>query len=214
MKFLKVMQINTTYLRLRRNLGLLGFSLPVLLVVGNNFRIQSSLSLYYYTRMSVVFTGVLCAFGLFLFSYRGYEKERETISDNWLTNFAGVLAIITALVPTACNNHEYIAPNGHNSLVLGLIHIISASGFLAIMGWMALFRFTRGDTSNPLKRKRNVVYRTCGIGVWTMLSLLTLSVIFKINFTGYDVFIGETLSVLFFSSAWIVKGETLRPIGL
>jgi hypothetical protein len=210
------MQINTTYLRLRRNLGVLGVSLPFILVLGNNFHIQSSISLYYYTRMSVVFTGVLCAFGLFLFSYRGYEKEKESISDNWLTNFAGILAILTALIPTACSNHHdvFYAPNGHDDRIIGSIHLFCASGFLTIMGWLSLFRFTRGNTLNPRKRKRNVLYRFCGIGVWAMLVLLAVIVWFKINITGVDVFIGESMALIFFGTAWLVKGETLTKLGL
>ncbi len=208
------MQINTTYIRLRRNLGLLGISMPVLCVAGNNFKIQSTLSLYYYTQVSVVFTGVLCAFGLFLFSYRGYEKQKETISDNWLTNFAGILAILTALIPTASSQYHYIAPYGHNNKIINIIHLVCAGGFFAIMGWMALFRFTRGNVLNPLKRRRNLLYRICGIGVWVTLVLLAIVIWFHINITGVDIFIGETMTLVLFSIAWLVKGETLKPIGL
>lgn len=208
------MIINTTHLKLRRNLGILGILLPLILVAGNNFDIQSSISHFYYTRMSVFFTGVLCAFGLFLFSYRGYEKENEKISDNWLTNFAGVLAILTAFIPAACSGNGCIAPNSHNNEVFDTIHLICASGFLILMGWMSFFRFTKGNIAVPLKRKRNRLYRICGIGVWVALALLAIDIWLKLDLTGSDVFIGETVALLFFGTAWLVKSKALKFFGL
>ena len=207
--------INTTHLKLRRNLGILGISLPAVLFIGNNLTIEPSISHYYYTHMIVIFTGVLAAFGLFLFSYRGYEKEvDEVISDNWLTNFAGFLAILTAVIPTACDFENCLMPHGHSDSFFGTVHLMCAAGFLAIMGWMAYFRFTRGDTSDPLKRRRNAIYRCCGIGVWVALIILGSQLIFDWHVTRYDVFLGETIALIFFGSAWLIKGKTLQAIGL
>ena len=155
--------INVSHLELRRNLGILGISLPFILVIGNGLKIESSLSAYYYTNMSVYFTGVLFAFGMFLYSYKGYEKKDEKISDNFITNVAGVLAITTALVPGTCNFIECCFANWHKSGLWGGIHFGSAAIFLVITSWMSFFRFTKGkdDTSTvneaalKLKTRRN-----------------------------------------------------------
>ena len=210
------MYLNTTHLTLRKNLGILGIGLPILLIVGNNFELKESISHFYYSRMIVVFTGILGAFGLFLFSYRGYDVTTEKVSDNILTNLAGLLAIITALVPTACYQLgcAELVPNGHSNSTIGTIHLIAAAGFLIIMGWMSYFRFTMGDKTDPVKKKRNRLYRICGIGLWGSLLLIAIGFVLDVNLTGIDVFIGETAALIFFGVAWLVKGEALKSIGL
>ena len=204
---------NTSYLTLRRVLGLLGMGLPLVLIVGNGFNIQYSISHFYYTRMNVFFVGILWAFGLFLFTYRGYEKKGEKLSDNFLTNVAGILAILTAVIPTNCYD-SCAAPNGHQNDFLNLIHLCCAGGFLTIMGWMAYFRFTKGDNIDALKKKRNTFYRIAAFGVWIPLAILGIEFTINMHFTKYDVFIGETITLLFFGAAWLVKGKALKGIGL
>lgn len=212
--------INVSQLELRRNLGILGISLPFILVLGNGAEIETSISAFYYTNMGVYFTGVLFAFGMFLFSYKGYEKGHEKISDNLITNVAGVLAIITALVPGMCNREDCPFANGHNSQFLGSIHFGAAAIFFVLMGWMSFFRFTKRDKNVEdekevqLKDKRNRVYRICGIGIWAVLVLLALVFIFDPDVTNFDIFLCESIVLLFFGVAWLVKAKSLRKIGL
>lgn len=207
---------NTSHLQLRRNLGILGISMPIILFTGNGFELRSSISHFYYSDMIVVFTGILCAFGLFLFSYRGYEKDKETISDNLLTTIAGVFAISTALIPTGCSELDCVAPNGHSDGVRSTIHLVSAAGFLTIMGWMAFFRFTKSKSPDlsPIKKKRNRFYKISAIAVWGSLALVGIGFATNTDLTGYDVFIGETIALFFFGAAWLVKGKTLENWGL
>lgn len=204
------LRLNTTPLKLRKYLGILGILLPFILVSGNRFEIEPSISHYYYTGMSVIFTGILFSFGLFLFSYRGYDKAaNEKISDNMATNFAGILAILTAVIPTTCLDHNCLAPNGHDNQILEIIHAACASGFFIIMGWMSYVQFTK----DPLKLRRNQLYRLCGIVIWATILILASGKFFHWEITKYDVFIGETIALLFFGTAWLVKGETLKKIG-
>jgi len=208
--------INITHLRLRMYLGILGIALPFILIFGNKLDIQPSISDFYFTRMSVIFTGILFAFGLFLLSYGGYKKEKNELSDNWLTNVAGVMAILTAIIPTASTDHEYFAPFCSNGEVCGILHLIFAATFFIIMGWMSLFRFTK---TNPnikktisqikLKERRNSMYRISGIIVWASIFFLFIEMCFKFNFTGKDIFIGETVALEFFGVAWLVKSKAL-----
>jgi len=100
-----------TYRRIRRAIGYLGISLPFLLVGFSlisffQTKIQPSISHYYYTNLREIFTGTLCAVGLFLIRYKGHGNASIWKNDNLLTNIAGIMAIGVALVPT---NPEDIA---------------------------------------------------------------------------------------------------------
>src|SRR5687767_9590325 len=73
---------------LRKAIGWIALSLPFTLALGENLRdwlfslvpttgeafIESSISAYFHTGMREVFVGTLCAIGVFLLCYRGYER--------------------------------------------------------------------------------------------------------------------------------------------
>ncbi len=97
-----------SYLGLRKAIGILGVALPFVLPFGqillHALGIQSSLhtpviensvSSYYYTDMRNIFVGSMCAIGVFLMSYRGYDW-RDAIAGR----FAFVCAIGVAFFPT------------------------------------------------------------------------------------------------------------------
>ena len=64
-----------SYIALRRAIGIIGVSLPFVLLAGwflpNGPVIQPSISDYYYTIMGSYFVGSMCAIGVFQLSYRG-----------------------------------------------------------------------------------------------------------------------------------------------
>jgi hypothetical protein len=66
-----------SYLTLRKAIGIVGFALPIVIMIGKMILqgpgIQHSVSGYYYTVMRDVLVGSLCAIGVFLWSYRGYD---------------------------------------------------------------------------------------------------------------------------------------------
>src|SRR6187551_2726934 len=68
-----------TYRRLRRIIGILDISLPIVLVlvsvtVYTQPGIRPSISDYYYTHMREIFTGTLCGVGLFMICYKGHNN--------------------------------------------------------------------------------------------------------------------------------------------
>lgn len=86
-----------TYRRIRKAIGLLGVSLPIVLVLFSfidffQSNLQSSISHYYYTNLREIFTGTLCAVGLFLIRYKGHENKSIFKNDSLLTNLAGIMA--------------------------------------------------------------------------------------------------------------------------
>ena len=222
------MDTNVSYLTLRKSLGILGLLLPVLLWVFNGFELKPSISHFYYTSSSTIFTSFLFAFGLLLFSYRGRIKTTETVSDNFLTNIGGLMAIATSFIPTAyctyckdpiiitnelaafCDGNGLTTPFMHNNTTLGMIHLICASLFLILMGYMSFFRFTKGNTS----QQKKIFYRFCAIVIWASIGALAIIMIFDLAINENFVFIGECVALVFFGIAWMVKGKTLQRFGL
>ena len=82
---------------LRQTVGWIGTLLPAVLIVGvavsSTASRPGSMSGYYYTDMRNIFVGALCALGVFLGAYAGYDDV-----DRWITNIAGIGAIGVALL--------------------------------------------------------------------------------------------------------------------
>jgi hypothetical protein len=146
------------YLNLRRTVGWIGTLLPVVLIAGNAIffttDLPGSMSGYYYTHMRDVFVGALCALGVFLISYAGYDEW-----DRWITNIAGACAIATALCatkPTVCAaNQRSCAPPAVRAMstaqnFVGTIHLVFAMVTFLALGVMAL-RFAKLPTTKDDK---------------------------------------------------------------
>lgn len=223
----QIRDTNLSYLTLRKALGILGLLLPFALILFNGFEVKSSISHFYYSNATVVFTGFMFAFGIFLISYRGRIGDNVIINDNAVTSIGGAAAIATACIPTAfcsdtddpliigdqfahyCNNEGLTLQFIHNDSFLGTVHLICAGLFLVLMGYMSFFRFTKGDKTNKLKIN---FYRFCGVMVW--LPVLFLGFNFKFEFVKneYIVLICEWIALLFFGFAWMVKGKTFEKL--
>ncbi len=219
-----------SYYRIRKIIGLLGIALPILIYVFHG-ELLSSISHYYYSRSAVFFIAILSAFGLLLISYKGYEKDKDTeiFSDNLITHIGGISALLVVLLPTTCIGSNSVEITnmcllqnyplfGHDNEIIRIVHLVSAGVFLFTMGYMSIFRFTKTkgrltDEEKMEKKKKNYVYRICGIAVWISIGILAIETIFQnFHFTEYDIFIFETVSVVAFGISWIVKGEAIKDI--
>ena len=200
-----------SYLGLRKAIGVLGLALPFVLAVGGMLLdgpgIQASISNYYYTGMRNVFVGTLCAIGVFLLSYRGYER-----TDDIAGYIACVLSVGVAFFPTtpACT------PSDAQRLI-GRLHLASAAGFFLTLSYFSLILFTKTDpTKQPTARKlqRNTVYRACGGIMLGAIGLIVLYALLPRNVTGSldrldPVFWLEALAVVAFGVSWLTKGEAI-----
>jgi len=92
-------ELVVSYLFLRRAVGWIAILLPIVLLAGNLISSAASppesMSGYYYTDMRNIFVGSLCALGVFLVAYNGYDDV-----DRWVTTTAGLGAIGVAFCPT------------------------------------------------------------------------------------------------------------------
>ena len=212
-------KISQTDYRLRKMIGTLGIALPTVIWAFHD-TLLASISHYYYTNGSVFFIGILFSFGLILLSYKGYDVcDEETVSDNAMTNWAGIFILITVLIPTCCNTSN--DPNlvclddylfGHNIPLRNVIHLVSAALFLILLGAMCIYKFTRSKTSKGQKYKR--LYKICGYVVWSCVGVLAL--LFAIDeWTALDLdelipgytFVLESIALYAFAIAWLVKGD-------
>jgi hypothetical protein len=172
---------------------------------------NDSISAYYYTGMRDVFVGTLFAIGVFLFCYRGPNRQ-----DNVLTNIAGLSAIAGGLLPTEPRYHPIILERfpGINDPACACYqnhgwigyHIYAVAAFFLIISYLALFRFTKPSQPYITKQKlsRNKIYRLCGI---VMLMSLVAIVAIKVISKDRSIFWPETIAIAAFGIAWLTKGQ-------
>jgi hypothetical protein len=218
-----------SYMYLRKTVGWIGTLLPVVLLAGNTIfttSLPGSMSGYYYTHMRNVFVGALCALGVFLLAYDGYDEV-----DRWITNIAGLGAIGVAFCPTK----PAVRPLTVTQQVVGDVHLFFAAVTFIALGLMAL-RFAKpaptpeGQTGmsriwyglglaapsrdQPAKKKlRTTVYRACGCTILACVLLAAASNLLPASVKAYGpwLFIFEALAVFAFGVSWFVKGQTLLP---
>ena len=195
-----------SYIALRKTVGWIGILLPFVLILGNEVIFKgdfhSSISYYYYTGMRNVFVGSLCAVGMFLFFYAGYDKL-----DDWAGNLAGFFAIGIAFLPTS----EY----GLDTV--GILHFVCATIFFLILALMSIFLFTKTDKeeeSEAPKKSRNLIYKICGYAIIGCLAAILVYVMFfqEKKVTSL-VFWAETIALLAFGFSWLTKGGSIFPDG-
>jgi len=213
---------------LRKLIGVLGMGLPFLLLLFVYIYNQvvyplESISHYFYTRANSVFVVILSLLAVFLIIYKKGDKKGEKI-DFIISVVAGVFALCVVLFPTS-NITDYcgdldkvysvtiIKPNQFREN----FHYLSAGIFLSCLAYMSLFLFTKSDKSvkerNPEKKKRNRIYRICGILMIVAMAVIGLGYFEIIPKTYYDdhqlTFWMETLAVESFGFSWLIKGGTL-----
>ena len=206
-----------SYLALRRMIGFLAVALPIVVVAGGitqeGFKIQGSISGYYYTNMRDVYVGMLSVVALFLASYRGYDPIDDVVG-----NMSGLFALGMLIFPTSkfSGRVERVGVFLINDDISGYFHLAFATLFFLSLSFFSLFLFTRrGPRPGPLgrdKKRRNVLYRSCG-------SVMILAIVGIIVYTfGYHdtavarmnpVLLLESVALFAFGISWLVKGNTL-----
>lgn len=219
-----------SYMTLRNLIGFSGMLLPLILIIttnrGLNDRIvEPSISDYYYTSNGDVVVVLLSILGVFLFTYKGYNKK-----ENILTILAAICSIGVAFSPTVTkygrSSFSVHTTNDAVPTIFGLeLHLIYAAVFFITLALISLIYFPR--SYNPAlnnrmdidsaKGKRNIVFKVCG---WIMLICVMLLAVYFMSDTIQFylgnipvIFILETIAIEAFGISWITKGETLWPDG-
>ena len=214
-----------SHLRLRRIMGVLGVTLPFVLMLWGfalSEGLRDSISDYYGLRTRDAFVGTLVVIGLFLCVYRGYERRDDLFG--WL---ACLLALGVAFFPNK--------PEGWQSIV----HFSSAVSLFIVLSLFSLILFTKSKPSecpkwwrrilyafrwdlsklgSALTREkmwRNRVYVTCGL-IMLLCLLLTGLYLWLLKDTAIanikPVFWLESAMLWTFGISWFVKGDWLLDV--
>ena len=198
--------INTR--RLRCIIGWLGILLPWIvvtlsLVFGYNF--PDSISATYFVETCITpFMIILGAAGILLLTYNGYD-----VVDDILNTIAGVCALGVCLFPCAAVEGQ-IGTFQLPANISDIIHMCFALIFFGILAYNSFFQFTKGtDKPTQNKKKRNLIFRICGIGMMSSFVLLPLSV-FGVIAIPHVIWVIETIALAFFGISWLTKANCYR----
>ena len=204
-----------SYLTLRKMIGWVGLLMPITVRLGalifEHIRTTDSISAYYYTGMRDVFVSTLVLVGVLLACYLTPARR-----DNVSATVAGLAAIGIGLFPmdptfAAEILREYPGMGESKCYInrgfLGF-HFLFVSTFFALSFYLVYFRFAALTPPRPTKQKlmRNKTYRVCGLAM--LLAFIVIGLL-AVTSKGRSIFWPETVAVVAFAVAWLVKGRTV-----
>jgi hypothetical protein len=184
----KTNQDERSFNRLRIVAGVLGFALPLVLIIGDKafldteWTVRGSLSAYYHSGMRDVFVGILIATGVSLIAYRMASKGD---ARNGFSTFAGFAAIGVAVFPTGIPKElrEKVDETPlQEAIGAGLtsgIHAVCAFALIATLCVMSIIFWRREGlreqgTTDPRKRHLHATGRRIH-GACALLMLLAVA---------------------------------------
>ena len=186
-----------SYKRMRSIIGFVGLTLPITCLIAGlaDGHLESSISYYYYTNVTIVFTGTLCVVGVFLLAYRLGSLAIESSA----TTLAGLAALGVALFHTAPQGATLTQLRESN------VHTVCAATLFVLLGFISLFIFPYDVPGTAAA----MLYRI--LGGLILLSVLLIPVLNKVahEFFNRDhvFFTLEAVCVIAFSLSFIAKGH-------
>ena len=205
-----------SYLTLRKWIGGIAVALPILLALVHQGPALTSISQSYYRDVNAVFVGFLCAIGVFLFFYRGYDGRDRTASL-----IAGACAIIVSQVPCGSGCRAPMPPvetlwqwREDYPKILTALHFGAAALMFAALAYFCLVLFPETDKrghEGARKLRRNRIYRLCG---WVIV--VTMAIAAADHVWGFLWTVGtycvESTMIFAFGFSWAVKGESFSAL--
>jgi hypothetical protein len=199
-------------LKLRKILGWLGALLPwivaalyMIFEVGA-FVLPHSISATYYVSSCITpFMIILGAAGILLICYDGYDKQ-----DRLICTLAGIFGLCICVFP--CFNEDLgfdpwtlVGTFQLPAVISGWIHNISAIVFFALLAYNSYFLFTKssGEMTSE-KKKRNLIFKVCGIGMLASFILLIPLELLDVSFATWLI---EAIALMFFGVSWLTKSQ-------
>jgi hypothetical protein len=189
------MRINTA--RLRAMIGWLGMLLPwiVVLLVGYFPR---SISATWYTNACTPFMIILGSASILLMCYKGYD-----LLDDIVNTMAGLCGLGICLFPCIVPN----VTGGVGTFLVDInvshrLHSAFAILFFGLLAYNSFFQFTKSSGElTPNKKKRNIIFRICGVGMLGSFAILLLPW-FPIR-----TWLVEAVALFFFALSWLTKAN-------
>jgi hypothetical protein len=193
-----------TYFTLRLGIVLLAFALPIGLLVysfyTHGYLKEGSMSAFYGADQGAMrdwFVGILCAIGAFLVLYQGFSRL-----EDWLLNFAGVFAVLTANTP--CNCWEAGSSKSR-------AHAIFALLFFVCMGAVCLFCARHTVSLLPPADRKKFERTYYAIGVWLFIAPLGALVLARVlGQNSLALFVVEFAAVAVFAIYWAIKSYEIK----
>lgn len=201
-------------IKLRKILGWLGMLLPWIVAIlymifeVSAFNLPHSISATYYVNNCITpFMIILGAAGILLICYSGYDKL-----DSIICTIAGIFGLGICLFPCATYANSvdidpatlvgtFQLPAG----VSGWIHNITAVIFFGLLAFNSFFLFTKSSgVMTEQKKKRNIIFRVCGIGMIGSFVLLIPLLLLKVDFA---IWLVEAVALMFFGISWLTKSQ-------
>jgi hypothetical protein len=181
-------------------------------IYGHGF--PDSISATYYLSTCITpFMIILGSAGLLLFSYNGYDRQ-----DDIVCTVAGVFALGICLFSCGTENLitrwpelaelTYVGTFQIIPAISSILHNICAIGFFGLLAYNSMFLFTKtnGDMTKN-KRKRNIIFRVCGIGmIASFIAIIPISIF---EWWG-GIWVVETIALAFFGISWLTKADCYR----
>jgi hypothetical protein len=216
-------QLIHSFLALRKAVGWIALALPFVLLLFHRGTSLTSISQSYYRDVNAIFVGFLCAIGVFLLFYRGYDGR-----DRIASFVAGICAIVVSQVPcgSGCRAPAPAVPSlwqwqdAYPGILTG-VHFGAAALMFAALAYFcfALFPETDKEKGREGDRKilRNRIYRACGGVIVVTMGVKALDgVLTAVNGSGFLWEVGtycvEATMIIAFGISWAVKGESFPPL--
>lgn len=187
--------------RLRVTLGWLALLLPWIVSL-TLWQIPDSISATYYTYESgPLFMIILGSCAILLTAYKGYERV-----DDILNTVAGCFGLMICMFP--CNNPDlaYVGTFQIPTNISKYIHNGSAVVFFGLLAINSLFLFTKHGAGEMTakKKKRNIIYKICGIGMIASFALFILPDFYA------KTWLIETIALFFFGLSFLTKSNVYK----
>lgn len=175
----------------------------------------NSISAYYYTDLRDVFVGALVIGGVVLVFFK---TGREL--DQWLAAIAGIAAIGIAFFPMDIAPGTITSPEtGDRAAETKMVdalkhgthgpigyHFYFVAVFFLLTFYLVTFSFRVNTPAIPSAQKlrRNRVYAVCGLLM--AFAFVWIGILWHVG-KERSIFWPETLAVMSFATAWLVKGQ-------
>jgi len=218
-----------TFLIQRMIIGVLGLTLPAMLVFGDHYVLhgvfphdpfpRDSESAYYWSGMRDWFVLTVASTGFFMIAYKITEKNL----DNTISILGGLAAIVIPLFPTARTTFEIthgvpetpVQKTFGGEKAVEHVHFAAAAVFiLALAGVIVLFglresgRLPHGSRWSP-RFWRDYHFTCAGVVLVAFVWIVVT------NHTGkphWGLLAGETACALAFGASWFMKGFEIQYV--
>lgn len=218
-----------SYLLMRTIIGFMGITLPILLILGDSLlsdngpglSVRGSLSGYYYSGVRDFFVGSVVAIGVFLITYKVFERSL----NNVLSIVAGLAAIALAFFPTSRPD------GGPDALQIPLtpiqvrlgeatvahVHYTTAAIFIVSLAIISFFFGLQEGRRGPQRVGRRSMLPPSfwrwfhWVNALVILAAVGFMVLARTQhmLSAYSLLIGQIVAIVAFGLSWLAKGLEL-----